>query len=182
MHTIAFVNPTIRFPAEPQLEALKKLKPNSIMNTKDGYTVADLLKITKRKSRVAVHGVGRLGATTREMREALVELHKNGVIVYDAKMDVELTAAALASYAKGVQEVNGEARFPGIEASLRGKKGVAAKRATKQWWKDDPEARELWFNRGIATDAEAAIRIGVSKRSLYEYFGKSGRKAGRRKP
>lgn len=181
MHTIAFVNPTIRFPAEPQLEAVKKLKPNSILNTKDGYSVADLIKISKRKTRVVVHGVGRLGATTREMREALLKLHENGVIIYDAKLEVELTASALASYAKGVQEVNGEARFPGMEASLRGKKGVAAKRAKKSWWKEDPETKAIWMDQKIKTDGEAAIQIGMSRRALYGELGASGRKPGRRK-
>ena len=180
MHTVALINPTTRFPAEPQIAAAKKHKPNATMSLAE-FTIDDLIRITKRQTRVLVWGVGRLGGSQIEVREALAKLQENNVEIFDTQLEVAIPAKALSALAEGYREVNGEVRLPGNEASLRGRKGAKIKWAKRREKEIDDARRLIWIDQAIKTDAIAAAAAGVPKRTLFGWFGPSGRKAGRRK-
>ena len=180
MHKIAFINPTSRFSEEEQAAGIRPFKPNSKVETKAGYTVADLVKIARKGNQVLVHGVGRLGASQVAVREALIALGEKGVTVFDTKFGVEVTAQALAALAEGYREVTGELRLPGSSAILNAKKSAKVRKATKANGKSDDERRKIWTDQKIPTDPMAAAMCGVSKQTLTRWFGKSGRPPGRR--
>lgn len=181
MHKIAFINPTGRFPADVQLAGVKAYKPNAIVSTKDNYTAADLVKIARKGNQILVHGVGRLGRSQIAVREALIALGEKGVVVFDTKFGIEVSAQALAALAEGYREVTGELRLPGSSAILNAKKSVKVRRAAAVEGKSDGDAEAAWKDRKIPTDPIAAAMIGLSTRTLTRRFGKSGRPPGRRK-
>ena len=178
MHTVAFINSTPRFPAQPQLEAVGKHKPRVYMNRKE-HSYDDLIRITKRPARIYVHGLDRLGDTQKQMRQVILKLTENGVEIYDTWMDVLFQAKAFASVTEAIRKHLREARLPGTTATTRGRKGGNARNGNKPHWQSDPDAKAIWLDPKKTVE-QKSDEIGVPVRTLYAFFGKTDASAGRK--
>lgn len=176
----AYVRPTSRFPAAPQIEACKAAgaKVIYVEGTKENWA-ALLVSFRKgTKDICVVDGFDRLGDTPIIGRQRLLELAGRGVKVMDARSRSVADPTALARWDEARTSWSGEAKSNPKQAKSRGKKGGKAK-AEKFKAELDlslDEMRTIWLE--ASSNEEAAQRTGVSARTLHRWFDKSGRTPG----
>lgn len=176
----AYVRPTARFPADPQIAACKAAGAQKIYveGSKEDWN-ALLTSFRKgAKDICVVDGFDRIGDTPIIGRQRLLELAGRGVQVMDARSRSVADPTALARWDEARTAWNGEAKSTPKQAKSRGKKGGKVK---AEKWKAEldlsmDDMRTIWFEAG--SNEEAAERTGVSARTLHRWFDKSGRSPG----
>lgn len=181
MATWLFVRGSTRFPAAEQYKSAEKYGKHGALDVSKGDSVEDLIKVVRKGDRVLLWGVGRLEVTWRGFRVAINKLWKKGVTVVDMRVDVAIEAPALEAITQAHAEIIGQARMPGRAPKIRGKKGGLQRSALGHTDKSFEECRAIWFDhKKYDTDDDAAYEAGVAKRTLYNWFGRSCRRAGKR--
>lgn len=162
------------YPVETQLEAIRAagVKAKMIYGAAKGETVGDMIDGLAAGDVLVVHGTHRLGATLAQYAAVLDQLRRKRITIRDTDFGAEITGRELVAASMVARDRSillGEARIDA--AGLR--KRIPGRMNHK-------DAREVWLDMSIATDAEAAKRARWGRRTMYETFGKSGRRQGRR--
>jgi len=162
------------YPVEAQLEAIQAaaVKAKMIYGAAKGETVGDMIDGLAAGDVLVVHGTHRLGASMAQYAAVLEALRKKRITIRDTSRDTEITGRELVAASMVAADRSillGEARIDaaGLRKRLPGRMG-------------EKEARAVWTDLTIPTDAEAARRARWGRRTMYETFGKSGRRQGRR--
>lgn len=179
VHKIGWVRATQRYPAEPQIEALKAYGVKLAIFTAGEDTIGDALHTLRNGDEFVVHGLSRIAETRAEVRAVLEIVRKKQGLVYDAATSEYVTGAGIEAVLLMIEEQNGERRMPTSEiARERGKLGGGKPGRMRVKTAD---AKRIWHDDRL-TMHEAADQIGLAWRTCYRRFGDRGLPAGRRKP
>lgn len=162
------------YPVETQLEAIQAagVKAKMIYGAAKGETVGDMIDGLAAGDVLVVHGTHRLGASMAQYAAVLEQLRRKRITIKDTSRGTEITGRELVAASMVAADRSillGEARIDaaGLRKRLPGRMS-------------EKDARAVWEDMSIATDAEAAQRARWGRRTMYETFGKSGRRQGRR--
>lgn len=170
----AWVRGSPGWPLAEQIEAVKAegVKEKMICGVAKGENVADCINGLVAGDVLVVLATHRLGKTLAEYAAALEQLRRKRVIIRDIRRKTDISGARLevaAIIADDRRELVGEARIDaaGLRKRIPG-------RASKI------EAERIWRDMTILTDADAARQARWGRRTMFKFFGKSGRRQGRR--
>lgn len=171
-----------RYPAKRQAEALAKAGVEMVYSSENDETTADLCRGLVGGEHLYVVGTHRLGATRAEYTAVLEHCRKMRVTIHDLERGTEHSAehlaAALAVVADDLREIAGEARLDAVRLAEKHGKVIRRGRQAKGHV-SKAEAERIWKDvENVLTDAEAAELSGYARRTLFSWFGSSGRKAG----
>lgn len=162
------------YSVETQLEAIQAagVKAKMIYGAAKGETVGDMIDGLAAGDVLVVHGTHRLGASMAQYAAVLDQLRRKRITIRDTEFNAEITGRELVAASMVARDRSillGEARIDA--AGLR--KRLPGRMSHK-------DAQAVWLDMSIATDAEAARMARWGRRTMYETFGKSGRRQGRR--
>ena len=175
---VAWLRGSKRRPTSEQAKAVKPYSPTVSYSSDDGDTVHDMVHSLRRGDMVIAHGLHRLGSSVSELREVLAGIRDAGAQVADVEASVLFDADSVLLLAEAERIINGERRGAGHGLAMkRRENGGGRRRADGSY--TDAEARKVWFDPDVMTNAAAARLTGWSVESLTRHFGGSGRRMGR---
>ena len=178
IHRVGWIRATSRFPGKPQRAALEAAKCHAIYSSMDDETLEDIYRHLREGNHLYVLGVHRLGSTRAELEATLRHCREVGVVVHDLETGGIVDLACYEAAVAAIGVINGEVRMAGPELARR-RRTARGGRKVKQGAMPKADAERVWRSADLArTDAEAATITGVGLRTLYRWFGASGRKAG----
>lgn len=163
---------------EKQAKALAVLRPTVTYSSADGDTVSDMLRSLRSGDVVLTDGADRLANSVSELRSVFEAMHKSGAILYDAAVGCIADPGAFHVFARAVRIINGERRGAGMALAMKRREHKGGRRRPDGSM-NVTEARAVWRNHDVATNAAAAAITGWSIESLNSHFGPSGRPMGR---
>lgn len=176
MHKRGLVRKSERCPEKEQREALiaAGVADKNIYDFKDRQ--AFILSLRKGDAAV-VDGYHRLGTSWPDITDALHAIWSREAFVMDARTGEVASAAVVALVAIARTVIAGELRIPNrAEAIKRGLMGGAKEKQRKL---TKAQMKAIWLDPNIKTNQDAVDKCGgVPIRTLYNYFGPSGRPAG----
>jgi hypothetical protein len=169
-----FVRVSPRFPATEQREAMMR---NGVTERAiyEG-NVEDFIKSLRKGDVACVYGIDRLAPSWTKIRVALDAIWERGASILDLTSNALITAEAVVAVARARSICAGEARIPSREEAIRrGAKGGGQlkQRRLTRW-----AIKAMWFDKSIPSNTDVANKCDVPIRTLYNWFGKSGREAG----
>ena len=165
-----------RFPIKAQRDALEAAGCKTIYEESSGEGRDAAIASLRKGDTLVVDGLHRLGTSRAELLEAVEAIAARGARIEDARTGRTADSATVAWVVEAMIAIAGEARIPTrAEAVRRGKLGGGKKKKVAMTKR---EAQRMWLDKTIETNAEAAAQIGVGVRTLYRWFGASGRLAG----
>jgi DNA invertase Pin-like site-specific DNA recombinase len=167
-----WIDATPRFPAKPQRAALEAAGCRHIYE-RNGEKLSDFVRGLRRGDTIVVDGLDRLARRRADFLRAFSEIEKRGCQVMDARTGHVVTSTCVTLVATAFSRMAGELRLPTNRAAKAlGELGGRPKAKLQR------DQREIWTDKNIPTNQEAADLIGVSTRTLFRRFGSSGRPSG----
>lgn len=120
-----------------------------------------------------------LADNRKAIREAVDLLKAKGIVVVDLLRDQRSDRDGVAMMHDAVEEIAARSRR-GKHLEGRAKEAAQIRWKEKRARVQSPEARHIWFDMAIETNAEAAALIGSTIPTLIRHYGASGRKRGRK--
>lgn len=179
------ITPSPKWPAAVQRRGLEEAGVKIIYEEKKAASLAGfpqraaVIKALRRGSRLAVFGLRALGFGPADLLATLRKVFKARAEVWDVLTDTVIADChikALSAYAKARADWTIEATWRGRMEARRKKKLTG--RPRKLHKPALAAAQEIWFNRRVKSNAEAAEKIGMSLRWCEMKFGPSGRPKG----
>jgi hypothetical protein len=177
VHRIGWVRASPRFPAKPQIEAIKPLVRALYSNMND-ETIADVIKAARKGNEIYVHGIDRLGDSRAEVVAALEALRKIGAKVIDVETGASVAPENYESVAASIGRLNGERRLP--TAEIARKRGALGGKPKAKLMIPKKDARAIWRDKDLSNE-QASYRIGLHWRTCYRLLGDRGLPAGRKR-
>lgn len=163
---------------ERQAKSLAILRPTVTYSSAVGDTVSDMLRSLRSGDVVLTDGADRLASSVSELRSVFEAMHKSGAILYDAAVGCIADPGAFHVFARAVRIINGERRGAGMQLAMKRRVHKGGRRRPDGSM-NVTEARTVWRNPDVATNAAAAAITGWSIESMARHFGPSGRRMGR---